>query len=278
MIYVDFSHLVISCYFAQEKEVREVIESDFRKHVLHTLFFIQNKYKHEFGKVVICCEGRNSWRYKIYPHYKVMRKVTRAEDALKWKEIERLNRLIRDEIAQNNVFPVLSVEGAEGDDVIAVLATTFNEPSLIISEDKDFHQLHALPYVKQYSKRRDSVYKSPSPHEDLKEKIIRGDRNDSIPNIHSKDEVFVLKERQIIVSAKAFEKYNSNFFIGEDGIPDVFKANFERNQKLIDFKNIPETIKQAILDAFSKPSESSFLLKGRRTHYLVQAGINPNAF
>jgi hypothetical protein len=278
MIYVDFSHLLISCYFAHERELGEVEESDFRKHVLHTLFVINNKHKHQFGKLVICCEGGKSWRHKVYPHYKALRKLTRAEDAIKWKEIDRLNRLIRDEIAAHNVFKIISVIGAEGDDVVATLAKTFQEPSLIISEDKDFHQLHALPYVHQYSRRRDVVYKSECPEEDLKEKIIRGDRNDSIPNVHSKDEVFVLKERQVIVSAKMFEKYNSNFYIGESGIPETFKANFERNKLLIDFDNIPQDIQESILNEFNKEAESELFSRGKRTHYLVQAGINPNSF
>lgn len=278
MIYVDFSYLIISCYFAQEKEVGEVVESDFRKHILHSLFFLHNRYKHEFGQIVLCCEGRKSWRYQIYPHYKTLRKVTRAEDALKWREIDRLSNTIRNEISENGVFPVISAEGAEGDDVIAILAKTYAEPSLIVSEDKDFHQLHQLPYIRQYSKRRDVVYQVPRPLDDLKEKIIRGDRNDSIPNVHSKDTVFVLKERQTVVSNKAFTKYIDNFFIGDDGIPENCKANFERNQKLIDFTFIPESVKSAILEQFTAPSKGSFLLRGKRTQYLMQAGINPNAF
>jgi hypothetical protein len=256
----------------------EVLESDFRKHVLHTLFLINNKHKHEFGKLVICCEGGKSWRSKAYPHYKALRKITRAEDAIKWKEIDRLNRLIRDEISSHNVFKIVTVPGAEGDDVIATLAKTFQEPSLIISEDKDFHQLHKFPYIHQYSRRRDRVYQTESPEKDLREKIIRGDRNDSIPNVHSKDEVFVLKERQTIVSAKMFEKYDSNFFIGEGGIPECFKENFERNKLLIDFDNIPKNVEESILNEFHREAQSELFARGKRTHYLMQSGINPNSF
>lgn len=278
MIYVDFSHLLISCFFAQEREVTEVTESDFRKHVLHTLFIVQNRFKHQFGEMVICCDGRRSWRYEIYPHYKARRKLTRAEEAVKWKEIDRLNRLIRDELAEHAVFRVVCVPGAEGDDVIAVLAAANNEPSIIISEDKDFHQLHRLSYISQYSKRRDSVYRTESAEDDLKEKIIRGDRNDGIPNLHSKDAVFVLNERQTVVSAKAFSIYIDNFFVGDGGIPETYKAHFERNQRLISFEYIPESIRAAILEEFSKPTQSALFARGKRTHYLVQAGVNPNNF
>jgi hypothetical protein len=270
--------LLISCFFAQEREVGEVTEGDFRKHVLHTLFLVHNRFKHQFGELVICCDGRRSWRYEIYPHYKARRKITRAEEAVKWKEIDRLNRLLRDEIIEHGVFRVVCVPGAEGDDVIAVLATTHDEPSVIISEDKDFHQLHKLPYISQYSKRRDSVYRTEDAEYDLKEKILRGDRNDSIPNLHSKDTVFILNERQTVVSAKAFSIYIDNFFIGEGGIPDVYQAHFERNQRLIDFKFIPETIRAAVLEDFRKPPPGSVFSGGKRTHYLVQAGVNPNHF
>lgn len=278
MIYIDFSHLLISCYFAQEKEVAEVTETDFRKHVLHTLFYVYNRFRHQFGQVVICCEGKRSWRYDIYPHYKVKRKVARADDAVKWKEIDRLNRLLKEEIAEHGVFKVVCVPGAEGDDVIAILSKQFHEPSLIISEDKDFHQLHKLPHVSQYSKRRDAVYKSPEPELELREKIIRGDRNDSIPNIHSKDTVFLLNERQVMVSAKMFQHYNNNFFIGEGGIPESLRANVERNDKLINFDHIPENIRTAVIDEFSKEATGNLFSRGKRTHYLVQAGINPNHF
>lgn len=278
MIYVDFSYLIISCYFAQEKEIGEVTENDFRKHILHALFSINSRHKHEFGKMVLCCEGRNSWRYKTFPHYKILRKVSRAEDALKWKEIDRLTRTIKSEIVEHNVFCMLGVEGAEGDDVIAVLCETYKEPTLIISEDKDFHQLHRLSHVKQYSKRRDAIYKSADPLHDLKEKIIRGDRNDSIPNIHSKDDVFVIKERQTVVSAKAFEKYSKTFLICDDGIPEAYRSNFQRNQTLIDFRFIPSHIRDAILNEMQKPSSASILSGGKRTQYLLKSGLNPNSF
>ncbi len=278
MIYVDFSHLLISCYFAQEREVGEVTESDFRKHVLHTLFIVHNRFKHQFGELIVCCDGRRSWRYEIYPHYKARRKITRAEEAVKWKEIDRLNRLLRDEILEHAVFRVVCVPGAEGDDVIAILSLNNHEPSVIISEDKDFHQLHKLPYISQYSKRRDSVYRTESPEDDLKEKIIRGDRNDSIPNLHSKDAVFILNERQTVVSAKACSIYTDNFFVGDGGIPEAYKAHFERNQKLISFEFIPESIRTLVLEEFSKPPPSALFARGKRTHYLVQAGVKPNSF
>lgn len=278
MIYVDYSYLVISCFFAQEKELGEVIESEFRKHVLHSLFLINNRYKHEYGQLVICCDAKKSWRYEVYPHYKSMRKVVKAEDALKWREIDRLNHLLRAEIAEHNVFPIVFAERAEGDDVIAVLCMQNKEPTLIVSEDRDFHQLHTLPYIRQYSKRRDIVYKCADPKEDLKEKIIRGDRGDSIPNVHSHDAVFVLKERQTIVSAKAFEKYRVNFFVGEEGIPSHLKPNFERNKRLIDFQYIPEEVREGILKKFAEPQPKQLFSSGKRTHYLMQSGLSPNLF
>lgn len=278
MIYVDFSHLLISCYFAQEREVGEVTEGDFRKHVLHTLFQVHNRFRHQFGELVVCCDGRRSWRYEVYPHYKAKRKIIRADDAVKWKEIDRMNRLFRDEMIEHSVFKVVCVPSAEGDDVIAVLAAHNREPSVIVSEDGDFHQLHSLPYISQYSKRRDSVYRSEDPVYDLKEKIIRGDRNDSIPNLHSKDTVFILNERQTMVSAKMFQHYHDNFFIGEGGIPEAYKSHFDRNQTLINFENIPQHIRDAVLAEFQKDLSANFLGRGKRTHYLVQAGVNPNAF
>jgi hypothetical protein len=80
------------------------------------------------------------------------------------------------------------------------------------------------------------------------------------------------------VSAKAFSIYIDNFFVGDGGIPETYKAHFERNQRLISFEYIPETIRDAILEEFSKPAPSALFARGKRTHYLVQAGVNPNNF
>lgn len=278
MIYVDFSHLATSCYFAHEREMNKVDESDFRKHIIHTLMQVNARFKHTFGRMILCCDGKKAWRYEVYPHYKALRKMNRADDAVKWQEIGRLTRLIRDEIDENKVFKVVQVPRAEGDDVIAVLAETYTEPSVIVSDDKDFHQLHKYPHISQFSHRRGTVYRSFTPDEDLKIKIITGDRNDSIPNLHSKDEVFVLKERQTIVSAKKKAHYHDNFFIGDGGIPKEYEKHFERNKKLIDFDYIPEEVKQSILAVFTNLGDSGLFGAGTRTQYLIQSGINPSSF
>lgn len=278
MIYVDFSHLATSCYFAHDREVGSVDEGDFRKHIIHTLMQVNARFKHTYGKMILCCDGKKAWRYEVYTHYKALRKMNRADDAVQWQEIGRLTRLIRDEIDQNKVFKVVQVASAEGDDVIAILSANILEPSVIVSEDKDFHQLHKYPHISQFSHRRGTIYRSFTPDEDLKIKIITGDRNDSIPNIHSKDEVFVLRERQNVVSAKRKAHYNENFFIGSDGIPEEYAKHFERNRTLIDFDCIPERVKQDVITSFNNMGDPGLFAAGTRTQYLMQAGINPSSF
>lgn len=277
MIYVDFSYLTISCYFAQERECGEVNESDYRKHIIHTLTAISKKHGNKYGKILLCCEASRSWRYDIYPHYKALRKVARADDAVKWEEINKLKGTIQKELEEHKVFKVVHAFRAEGDDIIAILSEYIRETSLIVSEDRDFHQLHKFDHISQYSHRKGIVYRDPSPEANLVDKVLSGDRGDSIPNILSADDCFVLKIRQNTLSAKKKQLFSENFYIGEGGIPADLQKNFERNHRLISFEYIPEYVKTNIIESFSKPSQEVMFGESSRTLYLIQSGINPSS-
>ena len=86
------------------------------------------------------------------------------------------------------------------------------------------------------------------------EHIVKGDAGDGVPNILSKDDVFVTGDRQKPVSAKRLAEFY------EKGIDacrnDEERRNWQRNATLVAFDNIPKSVKDEILEAYlnSKPN------------------------
>jgi hypothetical protein len=84
-------------------------------------------------RTIVCCEGRNPFRYEMEQNYKANRPP--RPDAAR----EALAALIG-EICDLGI-PLVSVDRMEADDTIATLATQATEPVQIIGQDKDLMQL-----------------------------------------------------------------------------------------------------------------------------------------
>lgn len=91
-------------------------------------------------EVVLCWEGKNNFRYKIDPDYKLPRQLKRQKDSHSQLTLSRVEefKTILSMIAENAQDDEL-----EADDVIASLADIYcqKENVIIYSGDKDLHQL-----------------------------------------------------------------------------------------------------------------------------------------
>jgi len=119
---------------------------------------------------------------------------------------------------------------------------------MILSSDKDFAQLQKYPNVEQFSPILKRYIKEPLPSVQLKQMIIRGDKGDGVPNILTKDDVFVVGGRQKpITEAKIINWLNQDptEFCNEEML-----RNYSRNESLIDLTKIPQTIVSEILDKY----------------------------
>ena len=174
---------------------------------------------------------------------------------------------MRQDIAKYFPWRVVHIDRAEADDIIAVMTEWVQtndlvveglveeaQKVLILSSDKDFKQLQLAPFssgnVRQWSPMQ-KKYITASKQEVIDftiEHIVKGDTGDGIPNILSKDDVFVSGDRQKPVSAKRLAEFI------EKGIDacrtDEEKRNWQRNAKLIAFDNIPEDVKQSIIETY----------------------------
>ena len=249
-ILVDFNQVAISNLMINLKMNHlDTVEEDMLRHmILNSLRFNRNKFTEEYGELIICCDGRNTWRRDVFPYYKRNRKESRAASGYDWNHIfETLNK-IKSEIDEHFPYKVVHLDRAEADDVIAVLAKqwTRDDKVLILSGDKDFMQLQKYDNVKQYSPVQKKYLRVDNPKEFLFEHIVRGDTGDGIPNCLSKDSTFVSGDRQTPITKKRLtewmQKGKVDYKNGDVG--------FDRNQRLIDFDYIPEDLAKDIVRVF----------------------------
>ena len=173
---------------------------------------------------------------------------------------------LKQELKENFPYKVIDVEGAEADDIIGTLVPIYSahEKILILSSDGDFLQLQAYgANVKQYNPSQKKFVKSENPILELKEKIIRGDKGDGIPNMFSPSDCFVRDLRQKPITQKTLDKYLNedvkNFSYDET-------VNFGRNQTLIDLTFIPQDIKEKIINTYEETKPA----KGKLLNYFIE--------
>jgi hypothetical protein len=85
-----------------------------------------------------------------------------------------------------------------------------------------------------------------NPEQYLLEHIIKGDAGDGVPNILSPDNSFVMNIRQKPVTKKRLEEW-----IDINKMSSEVKRNYLRNKSLIDLSQVPESLQQSILEAYS---------------------------
>lgn len=261
MILIDYSQVAVAGILAFGSDIKKNKDASEKKNlirhvVLSSIKSYKKKYGNEYGQVVIACDGQNYWRRDFFAPYKGLRKKARDESDLDWGIIfETLNEL-REDLKEHFKYKVIHVNRCEADDVIAVLTESTQEfgkyePVMIVSSDKDFKQLHAYENVKQFSpmlKKLITVTSKKELHAWLVEHIVKGDSGDGIPNILSPDNCLLEGVRQKSMRQERLDDFIKNGFAACK--TEEERRNWHRNQTLVDFKYIPEDVKNSILEAF----------------------------
>jgi len=198
MIIIDCNQISIANIMMSIKLHDVVSEEYIRFMILNSIRAYNKKFKGKYGKTILCYDSRENWRKNIFRYYKASRVTNRIASELDWDRLFEILVLVESELRENFNFPVLKVEGYEGDDIIAYLASKNNgDKSVIISSDKDFGQLHKYPGIDQYDPINKKFINHKKDWEDhILTLIMDGDRSDGVPNIYSDDDCFVNKKRQ----------------------------------------------------------------------------------
>jgi 5'-3' exonuclease len=268
MILVDLNQVLLAGLMAQiaNQKPKVELEEDLIRHmVLNIIRTHLKNFRKEYGEVVLCADNRKYWRKEFFPFYKAHRKKAREKSDLNWHLIFDMLAKFKVELRENFPYKVIDVEGAEADDIIGTLAPrhVMHENVLIISSDGDFLQLQQYNRgkysIKQYNPAQKKFIISEEPLKELKMKIINGDAGDGIPNILSSSDTFVTGQRQKRMTEQKMTKYLTEDVSEYDS---TAATNYSRNRTLIDLNNIPNEIKDKIINTYeeSKPAPKGKLL------------------
>jgi hypothetical protein len=271
MILVDLNQVLLAGLMAQIANAKNVKleESLIRHMILNIIRSHLKNFRKEYGEVVLCSDNRKYWRKEFFPFYKAGRKKSRKNSDLDWHLIFDMLAKFKVELKENFPYKVIDVEGAEADDIIGTLVPRhiMHENILIISSDGDFLQLQMYNgrskyNVKQYNPTQKKFLISKNPMDELKQKIINGDKGDGIPNILSPSDTFVREIRQKVMTEAKLTKFMSENYTEYD---ENAKIGFSRNQTLIDLRNIPDDIQSKIINTY----EETVPVKGKLLDYFI---------
>lgn len=266
MILVDYSQVALASILTFQADLKsgdqEKVINLIRHVTLSSIKSIKKKYGKEYGKIVLCCDGRKYWRRDVFAHYKAGRKKSRDASDLPWKLIFDTLSQMRNDIAANFPYSVIHVDEAEADDIIAVMSkftqenelveqglVTEPQKVLILSSDHDFIQLQKYDNVSQWSPNVKKFIKANKReiHEKRITHIVKAG-DDGIPNILSPDDIFVQGVRQKPISAKRLAEFIEQGF--DACRNDTERRNWHRNEQLIDFDHIPPAVSDAIVQVY----------------------------
>jgi 5'-3' exonuclease len=258
IILVDYNQVILASLFSSIGNHYNVeIEENLIRHMfLNSLRVNRKKFFNDFGEIVICTDGKNSWRREVFPYYKAGRRKSREESELDWNELFRIINVIRNELIEYFPYKVIYIDHCEADDIIGTiiekygtkLNTSNSEQFLILSGDKDYIQLHKYANVKQYDPVRKKWIENSNPDKYLMEHILRGDTGDGIPNVLSSDNSIVIGERQKAMTSKRM----AELMKGPEYMDELTLLRFHRNKMMIDLSEVPQKYKDQILEEYNK--------------------------
>lgn len=259
MILVDLNQVMISNMMMQIGNHKNAMvdENMLRHMILNSLRANKLKFQSDFGEMIICADDKNYWRRTRFPYYKANRKKDREESELDWSAIFNALNNIREELKEYFPYKVIQIDTAEADDIIGTIVheegTHLNTgvPILILSGDKDYIQLHTYANVSQFDPTRKRWIRHSNPEEYLHEHIAKGDRGDGVPNILSPDNCLVIGERQGRMTKKRIEESKDI-----NNLDESVKRNYYRNKSLIDLSEVPQDIKDQVLERYHEDTSN----------------------
>lgn len=256
-ILMDYTQVMLATLFVSigNHTNVELDENLIRHMFLVSLRQNRKKFNDEYGELVICCDGKNSWRRDFFPYYKANRRTDREKSELDWNALFEIMGNIRDEMHEYFPYKVIHVDRCEADDIIGVVCheygtelNTGSEKFLILSGDKDYIQLQTYANVDQYDPTRKKYIRHDNPNQYLKEHILKGDSGDGVPNVLSPDNCLVIGERQKPMTKRRIELFTESV----NNMDSNTKTNYQRNKTLIDLKETPEQYRKQILEEYNK--------------------------
>ena len=256
-ILMDFNQVILASLFSSigNHTNIDIDENVIRHMFLNSVRTNRKKFHKDYGEIIICADGKNTWRRDAYPYYKANRKKTRDKSDLDWNNVFNIMNVIRDEMREFFPYKVIHIDHCEADDIIGTIihkeGTDLNvggEKYLVLSADKDFIQLQTYANVDQYDPIRKRWLTDKNPSQFLEEHIIKGDSGDGVPNILSADNCLAVGERQKPMTQKRMGLYRGT----TENMDEETIARYNRNKKMIDLREVPQNYKDKIIAEYTQ--------------------------
>lgn len=257
LLFIDGSYFIFFRYYATYNWYRlqkhttptnelmddELFVSKYAKMFEKTIVDLVALYKVDWKNVVFFkdCPREDVFRCEFYNEYKMARE---DKDTFNRYIFGYTYSTLIPSIQEKYGMQVIGAKGLEADDLIAITKeyvrrTDTHSTITIITNDNDYVQLYdpntrIINLKKQDLKDRIPVALSNY----LLYKIIVGDKSDCIPSIQFK--LGPKTAEKLASDPVALEKYLEKH-------PDA-KERFDLNSKLIDMKNIPNDLRQSVID------------------------------
>ncbi len=279
-ILVDYNQVILASLFAGigNHTNMEIDENIIRHMFLNSIRSNRKKFTEEYGEIVICADGKNTWRRDAYPYYKANRKKSRDESEMDWNALFEIMNTVRDELKEFFPYKVIHIEHCEADDIIGTVIHEYgsalnigSEKFLVLSADKDYIQLQTYANVDQYDPIRKRWLRNDDPIGYLNEHILKGDTGDGIPNILSPDNCLAVGERHKAMTKKRLALYSQ----GPEQMDEETLRRYHRNKMLIDLSEVPQNYKTKILEEYNQEKEVgrkhlfNFFVKKKLKHLLT---------
>lgn len=263
---VDVNNFVFSfrhTKFGKEKKARE-------KYVVETLVMASISsilsYAKEFKAtgLVLCSDSPKPWRRDVFPEYKANN--TAKYDDPYFEDVIKACNTVAEFFMTHSAAMVLKVPKTETDDIIAVWCQESDSTNIILSSDRDYEQL-VNDRTKLYSPIQ-KIWREPEdPSYALFLKGIRGDKSDNIRSAFPRVRESRLK--------KAWTDSLEMLNLLETVLPDGEKVGdlLDRNLRLIDMNEIPDNIREGILDAIDG-YQAGVYSELRAVRFLSEVGID----
>lgn len=259
-ILVDYNQVILASLFASIGNHTDVAadENIIRHMFLNSIRANRKKFTEEYGEIVICADGKNTWRREAYPYYKANRKKSRDESGMDWGALFEIMNTIRDELREYFPYKVIHIDHCEADDIIGTVIHEYgselnigSEKFLVLSGDKDYIQLQNYANVDQYDPIRKRWIRNDNPAQYLKEHILKGDTGDGVPNILSADNCLAVGERQKAMTKKRMALYSE----GTQNMDEETLRRYHRNKMMIDLGEIPQKYQDIILEEYNQEKD-----------------------
>lgn len=217
------------------------------------------------SKYIFCldCPRKDIWRTNIYPEYKINRKAQVSNfDFNVNKVFAYAHNYLLPKIMEQFEAIKVQCKSAQGDDIIAVLAEKYvsnGKNIIIVTGDRDMVQLASDKItvithdgtVREPRTELETILKNKNINcqitakDFLLFKILVGDSSDDIPNI--KSGLGPKRAFELVVNKQKLKK-----LLTEDKIA---AQAFARNKKLIAMSEIPNEVKELILEVTKQQNE-----------------------